>query len=115
MAYRLDLPQGWKIHPTFHVSNLKRYLRSDEFVWEVEPPHPELVEGTLEYTVEGIVRDKGKGARRCFLVLCKGYPLSKATWEPLEHLGNAQEVLEEYLHRVDRQMTKTRTRGRRVQ
>ena len=52
---------------------------------------------TLEYKVEGILRHKGKGARRYYLVLWKGYPLHEATWEPESHLSNAQDVLEEYL------------------
>ena len=97
VAYRLDLPQGWKVHPAFHVSHLKRYLRSEEFVREVEPPPPELVEGTLEYEVEGILRHKGKGIRWCYLVLWKVYPLEEATWEPEAHLDHAPEILEEYL------------------
>ena len=101
VAYRLDLPPGWKIHPTFHVGCLKRYLRSNEFVREVEPPPPLLVEGVLEYEVEGILRHKSKGARRRYLVLWKGYPLSEATWEPEAHLDHAPRILEEYLRRVN--------------
>ena len=73
------------------------------------------MEGTLEYEVEGILRDKGKGARRRFLVLWKGYPLSEATWEPVEHLDNAQDVLEDYLRRVSKRQAKARNRGRRMQ
>ena len=112
VAYRLDLPQGWKIHPTFNVSHLKRYLQSEEFVREVEPPPLELVEGVLEYKIEGILWHKGKGARQCYLVLWKGYPLDETTWELQAHLDNAPEILEEYLRRVDKQERLTRTRGR---
>ena len=112
VAYRLDLPPGWKVHPTFHVGILKRYQRSSEFVREVEPPPPELVEGVLDYEVEGILRHTGKGARRRYLVLWKGYPLSEAIWEPEAHLDHAPEILEEYLRRVQRQEGRARTRGR---
>ena len=73
VAYKLDLPQGWKIHPTFHVSNLRRYQWSEQFVREVQPPPPDLVEGVLEYEAKGILRHKGKGAQRRYLVLWKGY------------------------------------------
>ena len=113
VAYKLDLPQGWKIHPTFHVSNLRRYLRSEEFVREVQPPPPDLVEGVLEYEAEGILRHKGKGAQRRYLVLWKGYPVTEATWEPAVNLEHAPEVLEEYLHRVHQLENWARTRGRR--
>ena len=114
VAYRLDLPQGWKIHPTFHISNLKRYLRSEEFVWEVEPPPLELVEGMLEYEVESILRHKGKGARRRYLVLWKGYPLDEATWEPEASLDHAPEILEGYLPRVEKEERATRNRRKRA-
>ena len=102
------------IHSTFHVSHLKRYLQPDEFIREVEPPPPKLVERVLEYEIEGILRHRGKGVRRRYLVLWKGYPLEEATWEPEMHLDHAPEVLEEYLRRVNKQERSTRTRGRRA-
>ena len=80
---------------------------------EVQPPPPELVEGVLEYEAEGILRHKGKGAQRRYLVLWKGYPVTEATWEPAVNLEHAPEVLEEYLRRVQQQESRTRTRGRR--
>ena len=55
VAFRLDLPPGWQIHPTFHASNLKAFIRHLEFEWEVEPPPTELVDGNLEYEVEAIL------------------------------------------------------------
>ena len=107
VAYRLDLPKGWQIHPTFHVSHLKAYHRHPEFEREVEPPPPVLVDGELEYEVEAILRHRGKGARRQYLILWKGYPLSEATWEPEEHLLNAPDILADYLRQV--QTTSQRT------
>ena len=111
VAYQLDLPLGWQIHPTFHASNLKAYIRHPEFEREVEPPPPELVDGNLEYEVEAILRHKGKGARRHYLVLWKGYPLSEATWEPESHLLNAPDILADYLHRVDKSRSTRRNQA----
>ena len=74
VAYELDLPPGWRIHPVFHVSKLKSYICSEEFLREVEPPPPVLLGDTLEYEVEGILRHQSKGAHRRYLVLWKGYP-----------------------------------------
>ena len=111
VAYELDLPPDWQIHSSFHVSKLKRYHRSDEFLREVEPPPPVLVEGVLEYEAESIVRHRGKGARRRYLVVWRGYPLSEASWEPESSLLNAPEVLAEYLRHVSTSESSRRTRG----
>ena len=79
MAYGLDLPPAWRVHPIFHVSNLKRFKWSEEFDREEQPPPPVMVEGEEEYGVEAILRHKGKGARRLYLVMWKGYPITEAS------------------------------------
>ena len=79
VAFGLDPPQGWRIHLAFHTSKRKHYIRSEEFLREVEPPPPVLVGDTLEYEVEGILRHQGTGTRHQYLVLLKGYPLTEAT------------------------------------
>ena len=116
VAYQLDLPPGWQIHPVFHVSTLKRYTRSTEFSQAESPPPPILVDDAEEYEVEGILRHTGKGASRRYLVLWKGYPVTEASWEPESHLQNAPQILEDYLRRVaesDKRRSRT-ARGRGV-
>ena len=93
VGYRLELPARWQIHPTFHASHLKAYIRHPKFEQEVEPPPPVLVDGELEYKVEAIFLHCGKGAQHRCLILWKGYPLSEATWEPEAHLLNAPNIL----------------------
>ena len=100
VAYELDLPPDWKVHPVFHISNLRRYVRSEEFNRTEKPPPPILVDGEEEYEVEAILRHKGRGARRLYQVLWKGYPVTEASWEPESHLRNASSLLEDYLRRV---------------
>ena len=59
-----------------------------------------MVDGEEEYEVETIIRHKGKGARRLYLVMWKGYPITEASCEPKSHLQNAPLILEDYLRCV---------------
>ena len=98
VAYKVGLSPRWQIHPVVHIDCLKRYVHSEEFLWEVEPPPPVLVEDHLEYEAEDLIRHRGHGARQQYLVLWKGYPFTEATWEYERDLKNALDILEAYLH-----------------
>ena len=63
VAYKVDLPQGWQTHLVFHIDHLKRYIHSEEFLREVEPPPPIVVEDHMEYEVEDLLWHCGRGAR----------------------------------------------------
>ena len=103
MVYGLVLPLAWRVYPVFHVSNLKRFKRSEKFERDEQPPPPVMVEGEEAYEVEAILKHKGKGARHLYLVMWKGYPITEASWEPESHLYNAPLTLEDYLRHVGSQ------------
>ena len=73
-----------------------------------------VVEGEEEDEVEAILKHKGKKVRRLYLVMWKGYPITKARWEPESHLQNAPLILEDYLRRVGvEDQRRRRNRGNR--
>ena len=65
VAYRLDLPPTWRIHPAFYVSNLTRFKQSKEFEREERPPSPVVVDGEEEYEVEAILSIGAKEPGAC--------------------------------------------------
>ena len=61
------------------MSNLKRFKRSEEFKREERLPSPVMVDGEEEHQAEAILRHKGKGVRRLYLVMWKEYPIIEAS------------------------------------
>ena len=95
-AYRLKLPDSWKIHDVFHISLLKRWRTA---LYRQEEDHTQVeLEGIDEprYEVEKILRwRKAKGTgRREYLTLWTGYPLEEATWEPEENFDDKEALLQ---------------------
>jgi hypothetical protein len=103
-AYELELPPTLKIHPTINVSQLKEYHDgSAAFPSRPTPltrPEPEAVsnDGAPEWLVERILDHRRYGRRKIlqYLILWKGHPVHEATWEPIEHLDGALELVVEY-------------------
>ena len=101
-AYRLSLPETWKIHSVFHVSLLKQYnsaeLQEDQPVSqddvpEVEEPYYEI-EKILRWRK---VKRKNKIIKQ-YLVLWRGYPVEDAMWieaDQFSYPGQLQEYLRE--------------------
>ena len=90
-AYRLKLPDQWRIHPVFHVSLLKQWKPStvQPVPGEVEledPDHPQYFE------VEKVLRwrwiSTTRRRRREFLVLWQGYPVEEAEWIPASYFSD---------------------------
>jgi hypothetical protein len=93
VAYKLQLPDNYKIHPVFHVSLLRTY-KADGTVQP--PPPPELVEGELEYEVENILDHRIVRGRREYLVSFVGYTAEHNLWLPERNMDNCQAILQEY-------------------
>jgi hypothetical protein len=103
-SYRLELPPQLKIHPVINVSSLQRYKDGSQSFpdrpIEITRPPPEATEdsGAPEFEVQGILDHRTYGRRKVaqYLVSWKGYPQCEATWEPIENLDGALDLIIEY-------------------
>jgi len=103
-AYELELPARWRIHPVINVSQLKEYhdgtAAFPDRPTPLTRPPPVAVEdnGAPEWEVERILDHRRQGRRKVlqYLVQWKGYPQYEATWEPLEVLDGALDLVIEY-------------------
>ncbi|KAJ1164023.1 hypothetical protein NDU88_004470 [Pleurodeles waltl] len=80
VTVRLHLPHTWKIHPVFHVSQLKPYV-PDPYSRQFPCPPPVLVDDVPEYEVQEICDSRLFHKRLQYLIHWKGYPLSECSWE----------------------------------
>ena len=99
VVYKLELPFHVKDHPVFHVSRLKEYVDPATFDPDrpVPPrPEPDFVDGEPEYEVEKILDRRGRHPNFKYLVKWEGYPDSDNSWEPINNLRNAKDLIEEF-------------------
>ena len=82
VAYQLQLPHQWSIHPVFHASLLTPYIETDSHGPNYSRPPPDLISGEVKYEVKQIRSHRRHGRRKQlqYLLKWKGYLESNNTW-----------------------------------
>jgi hypothetical protein len=101
LAYKLDIPPTWKIHPIISVAHMERHIpdtfnRSAIVLPEVIVGHDGKEEE--EWEVKDILQERYNRRRRRqeYYVKWKGFGPESNTWEPMENLINAPEAMERF-------------------
>jgi transposase InsO family protein len=112
VCYKLALPETMEVYPVFHVELLRLYKGPDF----IPPPAVECEDGSVQYTIDKILKSRGTGSKRQYLVRWEGYDPTWDSWEPRELLlEDAPETLLAYEATQERLSSAepVRTTGRR--
>ena len=94
-AVRLRLPRSLRVHPTFHVSQVKPVKDSPLVPAVKPPPPPEMVEGGPVYKVKQLLAVRSRGRGKQFLVDWEGYGPEERQWVPSRHIVD-QTLIEDF-------------------
>jgi Chromo (CHRromatin Organisation MOdifier) domain len=95
VAYRLKIPEKWKIHNVFHVSLLTPYKETEKHGPNFLEPPPDLIDGKEEWEVEEILGDRQYQHKKQYLVRWKGYAPAHDSWVDESEL-HAHDLIETY-------------------
>ena len=101
VAFKLDLPISWTIHPVFHTSLLTLYVETFTHSPNYSHPPPDLINNKEQYKVEQIRNHQYHRRSRMLQYLIKwwGYPESDNTWEPADQVYTPDLLWEYHKHR----------------
>lgn len=86
MAYELELPDSFKIHPVFHTSLLKPNVVNPFPGHEVGPPEAIMVDGEEEFEIKTIIDCRRRQGQNQYLIKWKGFGPKENSWEPEANL-----------------------------
>ena len=101
VAYQLQLPPSWNIHPVFHVSLLSSYSETPSHRPNFSQPPSDLINNEEEYEVEQIKahRNFSRSKRLQYLIKWKGYPERNNTWEDATDVHTPKLTKQYHKHR----------------
>ena len=99
LAFRLELPPQMRIHPVFHVRLLEPYHANKIEGRTQPPPPPEIIDGAEEYVVKEILDSRIIRGKLEYYVDWEGYTAEERTWEPVEHLDGAPDLIAHFHRR----------------
>ena len=97
IAYRLLLPNNWRIHDVFHASLLTPYRETGNHGPNFSRPPPDLVDGEEEQEIERIINHRryGRAQKLQYLIKWKGFPDSDNEWVDPAHM-HASDLISKY-------------------